>query len=120
MKVALERARLGGLLLKAPKLGWILGFTALVGAIAGPAIGGPLTDISLRAPFFVYAGTLAVAGTIGMVFLTRTSLHERVIEGDSPWAELARTTVWPRRLSSAISSRAPSNGRVSSINPRTC
>jgi MFS family permease len=57
---------------------WQTGF--LVGAIAGPAIGGPLTDISLRAPFFVYAGTLAVAGTIGMVFLTRTSLHERVVD----------------------------------------
>ena len=39
---------------------WQSGF--LLGAIAGPAIGGPLTDISLRAPFFVYAATLAVAG----------------------------------------------------------
>ena len=37
---------------------WQSGF--LLGAIAGPAIGGPLTDISLRAPFFVYAATLAV------------------------------------------------------------
>jgi MFS family permease len=57
---------------------WQTGF--LLGAIAGPAIGGPLTDISLRAPFFVYAGTLAVAGTIGMVFLTRTTLHERFVD----------------------------------------
>jgi MFS family permease len=54
---------------------WQTGF--LLGAIAGPAIGGPLTDISLRAPFFVYAGTLAVAGSIGMLFLTHTDLHER-------------------------------------------
>lgn len=54
---------------------WQTGF--LLGAIAGPAIGGPLTDISLRAPFFVYAGTLAVAGGIGMLFLTRADLHER-------------------------------------------
>jgi MFS family permease len=54
---------------------WQTGF--LLGAIAGPAIGGPLTDISLRAPFFVYAGTLAVAGGIGMVFLTRADLHAR-------------------------------------------
>lgn len=54
---------------------WQSGF--LFGAIAGPAIGGPLTDISLRAPFFVYAGTLAVAGGIGMLFLTHTPLHER-------------------------------------------
>ena len=54
---------------------WQAGF--LIGAIAGPAIGGPLTDISLRAPFFVYAGTLAVAGGIGLAFLTRAALHER-------------------------------------------
>lgn len=53
---------------------WQAGF--LLGAIAGPAIGGPLTDISLRAPFFVYAGTLAVAGGIGMLFLTHTPLHD--------------------------------------------
>ena len=55
---------------------WQTGF--LLGAIAGPAIGGPLTDISLRAPFFVYAATLAVAGGIGMLFLSRTSLHDRI------------------------------------------
>jgi len=54
---------------------WQTGF--LLGAIAGPAIGGPLTDVSLRAPFFVYAGTLAVAGGIGMLFLTRSDLHAR-------------------------------------------
>ncbi len=53
---------------------WQSGF--LIGAIAGPAIGGPLTAISLRAPFFVYAGTLAVAGGIGLLFLTRASLHD--------------------------------------------
>lgn len=55
---------------------WQSGF--LIGAIAGPAIGGPLTDISLRAPFFVYAVTLAVAGGIGLVFLRRATLHDRV------------------------------------------
>lgn len=54
---------------------WQSGF--LLGAIAGPAIGGPLTDISLRAPFFVYAVTLAVAGGIGLLFLTHVPLHER-------------------------------------------
>ena len=53
---------------------WQSGF--LIGAIAGPAIGGPLTDISLRAPFFVYAVTLAVAGGIGLVFLRQASLHD--------------------------------------------
>ncbi|MDR1833504.1 MAG: MFS transporter, partial [Propionibacteriaceae bacterium] len=33
----------------------------LVGAMAGPAIGGFFATISIRAPFFFYAGTLAVA-----------------------------------------------------------
>ncbi len=46
----------------------------LVGGIAGPALGGPLTSISLRAPFFVYAGTLAVAGSIGLLALRGSTL----------------------------------------------
>lgn len=41
----------------------------LLGGIAGPAIGGPMTEISLRLPFFFYAGTLAVAAAITFVFL---------------------------------------------------
>ncbi|MCU0264919.1 MAG: MFS transporter [Actinomycetia bacterium] len=49
----------------------------LVGGIAGPAFGGPLTAWSLRAPFFVYAATLLVAGTVGAVFLARSELRER-------------------------------------------
>jgi MFS family permease len=67
---------------------WQSGF--LFGGIAGPAIGGPLTDISLRAPFFVYAATLAVAGTIGMLFLTHTPLHDKEVAGKS---HLQRTTL---------------------------
>jgi DHA1 family multidrug resistance protein-like MFS transporter len=67
---------------------WQSGF--LLGGIAGPTIGGPLTDISLRAPFFVYAATLAVAGSIGMLFLTHTPLHDREVAEQS---HLPRTTV---------------------------
>ena len=51
----------------------------LLGAIAGPAFGGPLTAWSLRAPFFVYATTLLVAGTLATVFLARTALREREV-----------------------------------------
>ena len=68
---------------------WQSGF--LLGAIAGPAIGGPLTAISLRAPFFVYAGTLAVAGGIGMVFLSKAELHEKPTGEEPPTAP--RTTL---------------------------
>jgi MFS family permease len=67
---------------------WQAGF--LLGAIAGPGFGGVLTAISVRAPFFVYAGTLAAAGTIGMLFLTHTPLHDREVAGDAP---VARTTL---------------------------
>ena len=41
----------------------------LIGGMAGPAIGGVLATISLTAPFFFYAGTLAVAGLVGIVML---------------------------------------------------
>ena len=43
----------------------------LLGGIAGPAVGGLVTGISLRAPFFLYAATLAVAGAIGLALLPR-------------------------------------------------
>lgn len=41
----------------------------LIGGMTGPAIGGILSAISLTAPFFFYAATLAVAGTVGLVLL---------------------------------------------------
>lgn len=45
----------------------------LIGGITGPAIGAALSVISLTAPFFFYAGTLVVAGTVGLVLLHRHS-----------------------------------------------
>ena len=41
----------------------------LIGGMTGPAIGGLLSAISLTAPFFFYAATLAVAGTVGLILL---------------------------------------------------
>ena len=43
----------------------------LLGGMTGPAIGGLLTHISLTAPFFFYAGTLVISGTIAF-----TQLHD--------------------------------------------
>jgi len=37
--------------------------------ISGPALGGLITEWSLRAPFFIYAGTLAAAGGTGLLLL---------------------------------------------------
>jgi DHA1 family multidrug resistance protein-like MFS transporter len=44
----------------------------LIGGMAGPAIGGLLALISLRAPFFFYAGTLVIAGVVGALLLRST------------------------------------------------
>lgn len=49
----------------------------LLGAIAGPAIGGALATISLRAPFFVYSFTLLISGTIAFFFFTSAHLQVR-------------------------------------------
>ena len=41
----------------------------LLGGIAGPAIGGLLSVISLRAPFFVYSALLLCSGAVAFFFL---------------------------------------------------
>lgn len=41
----------------------------LLGGVAGPVLGGPLTAVSLRLPFAFYAGTLAVAAVISYTSL---------------------------------------------------
>lgn len=43
----------------------------LIGGIAGPALGGAVLGISLRAPFFLYAGTLTLAAVVVFVFVTQ-------------------------------------------------
>ncbi len=43
----------------------------LIGGIAGPLLGGFVTSWSLRTPFFIYAGTLAAAGAVGLLMLPR-------------------------------------------------
>ncbi|MDX6201617.1 MAG: transporter, family, multidrug resistance protein [Frankiales bacterium] len=49
----------------------------LLGGITGPALGGLVTGWNIRAPFFAYAGTLAVAGSIGLFALRSTALRDR-------------------------------------------
>lgn len=45
----------------------------LLGGIVGPGLGGAALGISLRAPFFLYAGTLALASAVALGFLGRRS-----------------------------------------------
>ena len=47
----------------------------LLGGVAGPGIGGLVTGWSLRAPFFLYAATLAAAGAVGLARLPRRVRH---------------------------------------------
>ena len=57
----------------------------LLGGIAGPAIGGLLSTISLRAPFFVYSILLMCAGTVSFFFLKgdKIGLHSTSTSDDA-------------------------------------
>jgi len=57
----------------------------LIGMIAGPAV-GTIATFSLRAPFFIYAGTLAVAGTLGLAALRHSELAARTTTRAAPLA----------------------------------
>ena len=48
----------------------------LIGLIAGPAV-GTVASFSLRLPFFLYAGTLLVAGALGLTSLRKSELAAR-------------------------------------------
>ena len=56
----------------------------LAGGVAGPAFGGALATISLRAPFFVYAGTLAAALAITVTALRCAAGPPVTADGTSP------------------------------------
>jgi MFS family permease len=47
-------------------------------------LGGLLAGVSLRVPFYVYAATLAAAGSIGAFFLSHTHLSDRAAEDGQP------------------------------------
>jgi MFS family permease len=55
----------------------------LLGSIAGPAL-GVVASWSLRAPFFLYAGTLAVAGALGLHGLRHSLLAARQTAAANP------------------------------------
>lgn len=49
----------------------------LLGGIIGPAFGGAVIGVSLRAPFFLYAGTLALAMAVGFFLLPRAAVRQK-------------------------------------------
>jgi len=73
----------------------------LLGGLAGPAVGGLVVGFDIRAPFFVYAGTLTlavIATTVGLPRgLGHPELDKERVESD---------TATPMELRSALSMRA--------------
>jgi MFS family permease len=52
----------------------------LLGGIIGPAFGGAVIGISLRAPFFLYAGTLTLAAVVAVTMLPRQEVSEEAAQ----------------------------------------
>jgi MFS family permease len=61
----------------------------LVGGIVGPALGGAALGISLRAPFFLYAGTLVLAAVVAMAYIGRAERRRPADEEPPPVPEVA-------------------------------
>jgi DHA1 family multidrug resistance protein-like MFS transporter len=78
----------------------------LLGGIAGPAIGGIVTGISLRAPFFLYAATLAVAGGVGLALLSRPQGDAADTKAPTPPLTLAAAVRMPAFRAAAVANLA--------------
>ncbi len=77
----------------------------LLGGVAGPAVGGIVVAISIRAPFFVYAGSLFIAALVTLVFLSRAQLHEReerVSQGQAGKMQELRTALSSKAYQAAL------------------
>ncbi len=77
----------------------------IIGGVAGPAVGGLVVAWSIRAPFFVYAGTLLLAALVAVVFLSRARLHDlehEVSHGAENKLQQLRTALKDRAYQAAI------------------
>ncbi|MDQ1696166.1 MAG: transporter, family, multidrug resistance protein [Frankiaceae bacterium] len=72
---------------------WSGGF--LLGGIAGPGLGGVVTSVSIRLPFFLYAGTLAMAGAVALVALRGTPLADKADAATAVRTSLATAVRMP-------------------------
>src|SRR5207249_3077290 len=72
---------------------WQGGF--LLGGIAGPGLGGVVTEVSIRLPFFLYAGTLIVAGSVAVVALRATPLASATSSEQTPRTTLGAALRMP-------------------------
>lgn len=77
----------------------------LLGGVAGPAVGGIVVAISIRAPFFVYSASLFAAALVTLIFLTRAQLRERedeVSPGQSDKLQELRTALRDKAYQAAL------------------
>ena len=89
---------------------WQGGF--LLGGITGPVLGGVVTGVSIRLPFFLYAGTLAVAGTVAIVALRATPLADRADAASTSRTSLATALRDPAYRAALAANFADSWGAV--------
>lgn len=96
----------------------------LIGGVAGPAVGGIVVAWSIRAPFFVYAGTLLLATLVAVVYLSGAHLREReheVAHGNEnklrELREALRSKAYQAALGSNLISGLVSFGLRSSVVP---
>ncbi len=89
---------------------WQGGF--LLGGITGPVLGGVVTGVSIRLPFFLYAGTLAMAGTVAIVALRATPLADRADAASTSRTSLATALRDPAYRAALAANFADSWGAV--------
>ncbi len=91
----------------------------LVGMIAGPAV-GTVATFSLRAPFFLYAGTLVVAGLLGLGALRHSELAARqaVRTAPLPLAVALRSRAYLAALAASFAGDFALVGARSAILPQ--
>ena len=62
----------------------------LFGSVTGPLFGGALVEVSLRAPFFVYSFTVASAGLVAMLFLSKSENAKKETRAETDVTMLIR------------------------------
>jgi MFS family permease len=91
----------------------------LIGMIAGPAL-GTIASFSLRAPFFLYAGTLVIAGLLGLGALRHSELAARNSVRSEPLAlaDALRNRAYLAALAAAFAGDFTLVGARSAILPQ--
>ncbi len=90
----------------------------LIGGMAGPAVGGLLSGISLHAPFFFYAATLVVAGAVGFALLKRrTRDPDAVPEPPRPFRQVLRDRGYQSALLASLAQGWSAMGVRSALVP---